>query len=260
MSPVEPTANPGEPNHERIASPPSGSAEPAAGWRPREPPLIIVDPAFVLDRWRPTDSAALRRMDLDSDTARFFGYTVEQAQAMPDSHYDGDERARGNLRAWHAGRELNLAIRRRSDSEAAGWVELRLAGDEAEVSYNVTAELRRQGIASRALQAFLTWAEQQIGLRRAHLACHIGNLASRRVAEKCGFVLLSQQGEEYRFRRDLDPARRHATGTVSLSLRHGHRLLRCPRTQWTPRTVCGRWRPKPCCGRRTGRCSPCRWA
>jgi hypothetical protein len=68
------------------------SAEP--GWRPREPPLIVVDPAFVLDRWRPGDGPALRRLDLDPDTARFFGYTVEQARAMPDSHYDGDS-ARG---------------------------------------------------------------------------------------------------------------------------------------------------------------------
>jgi len=33
-------------------------------------------------------------MDLDPGTSRFYGYTVEQAQAMPDSHYDGDERAR----------------------------------------------------------------------------------------------------------------------------------------------------------------------
>jgi hypothetical protein len=135
ISPAEPTANPGEPGHQRT-TPLPGSTEPAAGWRPREPPLIAVDPAFVLDRWRPADSAALRRFDLDPDTARFFGYTVEQAQAMPGSHYDGDERAR---------------------------------------------------------------------LRRAHLACHTGNLASRRVAEKCGFVLLGQQGEEYQFRRDLDP-------------------------------------------------------
>jgi RimJ/RimL family protein N-acetyltransferase len=147
-------------------------------------------------------------MDLDPDTAQFFGYTVEQARAMPDSHYDGDDRARGSLRAWHEGTELNLAIRRRSDGEAVGWVELRPVGPEAEVSYNVIAELRRQGIASRALQAFLTWAAQQIGLRRAHLACHTGNLASRRVAEKCGFVFLGQQGGEHQFRLDLDPPER----------------------------------------------------
>jgi RimJ/RimL family protein N-acetyltransferase len=207
MSPTEPGANPGGPSSEGIASPLSGPAEAAAGWRAREPPLIVVDPAFVLDRWRPGDGAALRLFDLDPDTARFFGYTVEQAQALPGSHYDGDERARGSLRAWEEGRELNLAIRRRSDGEAAGWIELRPHGDHADVSYNVTAELRGQGIASRALQAFLTWAAQQIGLRRAHLACRIDNLASRRVAEKCGFVLLGQEGDEYQFRRDLDTVR-----------------------------------------------------
>jgi RimJ/RimL family protein N-acetyltransferase len=103
---------------------------------------------------------------------------------------------------------ITTAIRRRSDGEAVGWVELRPHGDHADVSYNVTAELRGQGIASRALQAFLAWAAQQIGLRRAHLACRIDNLASRRVAEKCGFVLLGQQGDEYQFRRDLDPTQR----------------------------------------------------
>ena len=115
-------------------------------WQPREPPLIVVDALLLLDRWRTADGPALRRFDLDPVTARFFGYTVEQAQAG-------------------------------------------------------------QGIASRALQAFLAWAAQQIGLRRAHLACHTGNLASRRVAEKCGFVLVGQQGEEYQFRRDLGPKR-----------------------------------------------------
>lgn len=119
-------------------------------WQPREPPLIGVDDSFVLDRWRPADGPALRRFDLDPDTARFFGYSVGQAAAMPDSHYDGDTRARGNLMAWREGRQLNLAIRRIPDGEAVGWVELQRAGEQAEVSYNVTAELRGQGPAPRA--------------------------------------------------------------------------------------------------------------
>ena len=173
-------------------------------WQPREPPLIVIDDCFVLDRWRPADGPALRRFDLDPDTARFFGYSVEQAAAMPDSHYDGDTRARGNLQAWREGRQLNLAIRRSPDGEAVGWVELQRAGEQADVSYNVTAELRGQGVASRALCALLVWAVSQIGLRRAHLACHVDNMASRRVAEKCGFALVSQDGGEYKFERDLD--------------------------------------------------------
>jgi RimJ/RimL family protein N-acetyltransferase len=167
--------------------------------------VIVVDDSFVLDRWRPTDGPALRRFDLDPVTARFFGYSVEQAAAMPDSHYDGDRRARGNLRAWDEGRELNLAIRRCSDGEAVGWVELRRAGEDAEVSYNVTAELRGHGIAPRALSALLGWAASQIGLRHASLACHVDNVASRRVAEKCAFIFVGQDGDDYKFERNLAP-------------------------------------------------------
>jgi RimJ/RimL family protein N-acetyltransferase len=175
----------------------------ALAWQPREPPLIVVDDSFVLDRWRPADGPALRGFDLDPVTARFFGYSVEQAATLPDSHYDGDERMRGNLRAWREGRRLNLAIRRGSDGEAVGWVELRRAGEQAAVSYNVTAELRGRGIAPRALSALLTWAASQIGLRRAHLACHVDNAASRRVAEKCGFIFVGQDSDEYKFEWDL---------------------------------------------------------
>jgi RimJ/RimL family protein N-acetyltransferase len=174
-------------------------------WRPREPPLITVGGSLVLDRWRPTDGPALRRFDLDPDTARFFGYSVEQAAAMPDSHYDGDMRAQGNLRAWREGSELNLAIRRTSDGEAVGWVELRRSTDQAEVSYNVAAELRGQGIAPRALSSLLAWAASQIGLRRAYLACHVDNAASQRVAEKCGFSFVGQVGDEYEFELELNP-------------------------------------------------------
>jgi RimJ/RimL family protein N-acetyltransferase len=204
VNPAEPAANPDEADHARIGTPSSGSPGPEPAWRPLKPPLIVVDPSFVLDGWRPADAAAMRRFDLDPDTARFFGYTVEQARAMPDSHYDGDMRARENLRAWREGKQLNLAIRRRADGEAVGWVELRPVGDQAEVSYNVTAELRGRGIAPRALSAFLSWAAEHIGVRRARLACHVDNLASRRVAEKCGFVLARREGDEYRFQRDLD--------------------------------------------------------
>ena len=86
MSPAKPGANPGETQPRADRAAPPDPTEPAAGWRPREPPLIAVDSACVLDRWRPGDGGALRRFDLDPDTARFFGYTVEQTQAMPDSH------------------------------------------------------------------------------------------------------------------------------------------------------------------------------
>lgn len=123
---------------------------------------------------------------------------------MPGSHYDGGTRARANLRAWREGRQLNLAIRPSPDGQGVGWVELRRAGEQAGVSCNVTAGLRGQGIAPRALSALLLWAVNQIGLRRARLACHAGNMASRRVAERRGFALVRQDGGEYKSGRDLN--------------------------------------------------------
>jgi [ribosomal protein S5]-alanine N-acetyltransferase len=172
-------------------------------WTPREPPTVSVDATFVLDRWRREDAAALRQFDLDPRTARFFGWTVKQARALPDEHYDGEQRAQGNLAAWRLGEQLSLAIRRRADGEAVGWVELRPDGNEAAVSYMVTPDLRGQGIVPRALDALLGWAAAEVGIRRARLHCHVQNVASRRVAEKCGFMFLGRHGDEFRFRRDL---------------------------------------------------------
>lgn len=200
-----------------------GSSAMVVEWHSREPPTIVVDNSFVLDRWRPGDGAALRRFDVDPDTARFFGWTVEQARALPDEHYDGVERARGNLRAWREGQQLSLAIRRRLDGEAVGWVELRPAGEQAGVSYMVAVELRGQGLASRALDAMFEWGARELGLGCVTLECHVENFASRRVAEKCGFVLLGRVGDEYRFRRMLrrdqaglsQPARRSACSATS---------------------------------------------
>jgi RimJ/RimL family protein N-acetyltransferase len=176
-----------------------------AQWVPREPPTIEVDEFLVLDRSRPHDSATVRRLDADPDAARFFGWTVEQVLTAPASHYDGNRRAEENLAEWREGRRLSLAIRRRSDEVIVGAVELQPAGDRASVSYLVDPLLRRQGIASRALEAYLAWATREIGLRHAFLTCHVDNAASRGVAARCGFEFVERDGDDLRFRRDLVP-------------------------------------------------------
>ena len=167
------------------------------------PPLISIDESFVLDRWREKDSDALRRFDLDAESARFFGWTVRDALTLPASHYDGPSRERANLEEWQQGERLNLAIRRRGDAEAVGWVELRPSGETAEVSYMVCAEMRGQQLAPRALDAYLAWATETLGVRTAVLICHPENRASRRVAEKCHFGLCGPIGESLRYERRL---------------------------------------------------------
>jgi RimJ/RimL family protein N-acetyltransferase len=138
-----------------------------------ESPVIVLDAFFRLDRWRAEDAPAHRRFALDPDAAKFFGWTVEQAASVADSHYH-DVIPRF-ARDWDEGTRYSLAIRRCSDGQAVGSVELRSIGREADASYMIAPELRGQGLASRALVAMIAWATRQLGLRRVNLACHVDN-------------------------------------------------------------------------------------
>jgi hypothetical protein len=69
-----------------------------------ESPVIVLDEFFRLDEWLPKNAAAHRRFALDSDAARFFGWTIEQAEAAPDSQYD--EVIARFAREWHEANPL----------------------------------------------------------------------------------------------------------------------------------------------------------
>lgn len=166
------------------------------------PPSIQVDGHFVLDGWKPEDASAHREFAEDPEAARFLGWTVEDARALPDAHYvDVVERFTDE---WVEGSRLSLAIRDVATGRAVGAVELRPCEDAAmEISYVVAPALRRKGLASRAVAAVLAWAKQDLGVTIVRLNCHPDNLASRKVAEKCGFNEVSSDASETRFARDL---------------------------------------------------------
>jgi RimJ/RimL family protein N-acetyltransferase len=169
---------------------------------PTQPPPIRVDDEYVLDSWRLQDAPAHRSFAEDEVAARFLGWSVEEARAQPDSHYVGVVRRFQD--AWDTRSRLSLAIRRLATGEAVGAVELRPSGDVVEVSYLVAREFRARGVATRALTAFLDWAAQELGARRAVLSCRVDNLASQRVAAKCGFERIGRVGDELRFVRRLE--------------------------------------------------------
>jgi RimJ/RimL family protein N-acetyltransferase len=49
----------------------------------------------------------------------------------------------------------------------------------------------------------LAWAARELPVRRALLACHVDNTASRRVAARSGFTELGRDGDELRFARRI---------------------------------------------------------
>ncbi len=92
---------------------------------------------------------------------------------------------------WAAGEGAVYEIVDARD-EYVGTVDLRLAaGDEAtgEVGFLVAPWARGRGHATRALRSLCAWGFTALGLTRIVWRAHVGNEASRRVAEKAGFAL-----------------------------------------------------------------------
>lgn len=76
------------------------------------------------------------------------------------------------------------------DGEFAGNLGLRLEkGSWAEVGYATASWARGQGVMTRALRTALQWGFTALNLEGVHRSAQVGNEASKRVAEKCGFKL-----------------------------------------------------------------------
>jgi RimJ/RimL family protein N-acetyltransferase len=60
---------------------------------------------------------------------------------------------------------------------------------EIELGYMVAAWARGRGVGTEALRRLTRWALDERGAQRLTLIIDIGNVSSRRVAERCGYVL-----------------------------------------------------------------------
>ena len=102
---------------------------------------------------------------------------------------------------WHAREMLDFAFHRRGDGAFVGkgglhTIDWRIP--KFEIGYWIRSSCTRQGIATEATLALVGLAER-LGARRVEITADTRNAASRRVAEKSGFVL---EGILKRSRRD----------------------------------------------------------
>ncbi|MEV7967693.1 GNAT family N-acetyltransferase [Sphaerisporangium sp. NPDC088356] len=118
-------------------------------------------------------------------------------------HVTGEQDARRWLEVqwagWEGGERLSFAV----FEPVGGSGELRLVGNvalkglasggsRAEVGYWTAAGARGRGVAARALERMTTWAFEAFGgdgLECLRLLHQVDNLASCRVAGKCGYAL-----------------------------------------------------------------------
>ncbi|WNF27338.1 GNAT family N-acetyltransferase [Streptomyces sp. C11-1] len=149
--------------------------------------LTLTAGALLLRPWREEDASAL--------LAAYDDPAMRQWISTPVSTPEEAERW---LAAQRAGREsgsrFSFAVTDTGrGGELVGNLALKWPGpgpERAEVGYWTTAGARGRGVASRALAALTDWAFTAFadeGLVRLELLHQVDNVASCRVAEKCGY-------------------------------------------------------------------------
>jgi RimJ/RimL family protein N-acetyltransferase len=120
----------------------------------------------------------------DTDVLRFTripepvpeGFAEEWVARYEASRLDGTRE--GFAVVNDEGRPLALGLVPEIDAEAA----------EAEIGYIVWPEARGRGVATETLRLVTEWAFQERAIERAYLMISVENAASKRVAERSGYV------------------------------------------------------------------------
>ena len=112
-----------------------------------------------------------------------------------------EEMLRGSLAhpedwGWYA---LWLIVRK--DGKCIGNLSFKGVPDNGmvELGYGIAEEYRGLGYATEAVETILTWAFDQPGVTSVAAETEEGNVASRRVLEKCGFIPAGEGREGPRF-------------------------------------------------------------
>lgn len=96
------------------------------------------------------------------------------------------------IASWDSGQRAEFLAEDSASGARLGRVGLDLtasAAGVAEIGYWTAAEARGRGVATDAVRAACRWAFTTLGLDLIEWRCEVGNVASRRVAEKAGFLI-----------------------------------------------------------------------
>jgi [ribosomal protein S5]-alanine N-acetyltransferase len=145
----------------------------------------LADRVVLLRPWREADVPAQLRAFSDPFFQRFSDWAPEtEAEAL--AYLSGLEHAR--LR----GDQIELALVEPHDNNMVlGGGSLNNVNFEqgrAAIGYWLAPHARGRGVATHAVRLIAGWAFQDLQVARLELTCGPDNLASQRVAERCGFT------------------------------------------------------------------------
>jgi RimJ/RimL family protein N-acetyltransferase len=148
-------------------------------------PVTLSDGQVVLRPLREDDLSAIVTACQDPETVRW--------TTIPDPY--GEAHARDFVfryagEGWAEDTRAVFAVADPDTDQYLGSIDLRLSPDEsAEVGYAVAPWARGRGVGTAALRLICRWGLEVLGLQRIEWQAEVGNDASRRVAERVGFVV-----------------------------------------------------------------------
>lgn len=151
---------------------------------PPYPPLS--DDVVALRPWEPADIPAIAEACGEAEIARWLDL-IPQPYTQDDARWYVEHCQQG----WREGTNSNFAIVEVPSGRVVGSMGARHLEPEqgvTEVGYWVRTEARGRGYAARALRLLSDWLLEDLGMARVQLRADSENLASRRVAERAGYV------------------------------------------------------------------------
>ncbi|MBM0233532.1 GNAT family N-acetyltransferase [Micromonospora sp. STR1_7] len=169
---------------------------------PAGPGTLVARRAAVFGRPQPTLFATagagelrlrpMEEQDLDTVVGTCRDPETIRWTTVPDPYDHADARWYQNhcRELWARGDAACFAIAD-PDDRYAGSIDLRLSPSDpllADVGFMTAPTARGRGLMPAALLALSAWGFTALGLARIEWKAHVGNVASRRVAEKAGFT------------------------------------------------------------------------
>ncbi|MEU6074201.1 GNAT family protein [Micromonospora sp. NPDC047074] len=160
-----------------------------------EPPTISAG-WLVLRPFALTDAPWVHEVSLDPAMRQFV--ELPSPYRFEDAEFFVREVA---VAGWRAGRRAEFLAEEAATGARLGRVGLGLPGAGlAEVGYWVDPRARGRGVATQAVRAVCRWGFDRLGLRLIEWRAEVGNVASRGVAERAGFVVEATLRQRLRHR------------------------------------------------------------
>src|SRR4051794_31745952 len=148
-----------------------------------DPPLT--DGVVLLRAWQKADGEQ-RLASFSDELCLRFSWPELEPPSDPVAAYERNERERLD------GEAVSLAVidATRPDHLWGGCSIYNVDRDEgrAAVGYWLAHHARGRGIATRTVRLLAGWSFKDLAVQRLELTCAPDNVASQRVAERCGFV------------------------------------------------------------------------